>query len=255
MAVAVAALLLYGVVAWRGAWSAGGTAGLVVGSLAAVLVGIDGLHPLRRRLTIWPFTTSARWLQFHVYGGLLAGLLSAVHVGFQWPAGRLGWFLVATGGWCAVSGLIGVVIQKQLPAALARDLTVEAAFERIPELVARLQDEADRVMSGAPGMMTRVYETDVRPSLAALQPSWAYVVDIETAGRHRLSPLRGLQAFVADADQARLDDLEAIVTEKYQLDVQFSVQRVLRGWVVLHVPVTYLFLGLVVLHIALVLSF
>jgi hypothetical protein len=80
-------------------------------------------------------------------------------------------------------------------------------------------------------------------------------VEVGSDARRRLAPIRSLQAFVSEAEQTRLEDLAAIVSEKYQLDVHYSLQRVLRKWLVLHVPVTYLFLGVLVLHIVLVLSF
>jgi hypothetical protein len=251
---AIAAVAAYVIVAWRGTWAPGHAMGMALGIAAAVIVALDALYPLRRRLARWPLTNSQQWLQLHVYGGTLAFLLALLHVGFRWPTGPLGWSMAVTGLWSVASGIAGVYLQKRVPVVLATDLTVEATYERIPQLAERLQAEADRLIDGSQDMVQRVYQTDIRPSLGSLQPSWAYLVEV-TGPSQRLAALRGLQAFVGAVDQARLEDLAAIVSEKYQLDVQYSLQRVLRQWLVLHVPAVYLFLGLLVLHVVLVLSF
>jgi hypothetical protein len=163
--------------------------------------------------------------------------------------------MLATGAWCLMSGLAGVILQKHLPAVLATELSVEATYERLPQLAARLREEADRLMAGAPDMVDAMYRREIRPALASLRPSWSHLVEVGGDARQRLAPLRGLQAFVSDAERSRLEDLAAIVSEKHQLDVHHSLQRVLRRWLVLHVPIAYLFLGLLVLHVVLVLSF
>ena len=46
-----------------------------------------------------------------------------------------------------------------------------------------------------------------------------------------------------------LDDLVSIVIEKMELDAQYRLQRVLRGWLVLHVPPAGLLMGLLVVHV------
>jgi hypothetical protein len=251
---AIVALAAYGIVAWRRAWAPGHPAGMAMGIAAAVIVALDALYPLRRRLSRWPLANSQQWLQLHIYGGTLALLLAVLHVGFRWPDGLLGWAMAVTGFWSVASGIAGIYLQKRVPAMLATDLTVEVTYDRVPQLAERLQAEADLLIEGSPDMVQRVYRTDIRPSLGPLQPSWAYLVEVAGPSQ-RLAPLRGLQAFVSTADQSRLEDLAAIVSERYQLDVQYSLQRVLRQWVLLHVPAVYLFVGLLILHIVLVVTF
>src|SRR5258708_26268516 len=105
---ALVAVMGVAIVAWRGTWAPGTTAGMAMGIAAAAIVFVEALYPVRRRLVLWPLTTSERWLQFHVYGGCLAGVLVLLHVGFRWPAGRLGWTMAAAGAWTLASGILGV---------------------------------------------------------------------------------------------------------------------------------------------------
>jgi hypothetical protein len=253
--IAAAVVTGYELVRLRGPWLPGRPAGLLLGTVAAMIVLVDGLYPLRRRLGRWPFASAERWLQFHIYAGTLAALFAALHVGVRWPHGRLGWLLVVTGGWSVASGLFGVLLQKLLPATLGTELSVEATYEHLPQLATRLQAEADRLMTGAADMFERVYRADIQPTLVGIQPSWSYLLDVGTAKQARLEPLHGLEAFVTESERARLDELVSIVSEKLQLDIQYSLQRALRHWLTLHVPVAYLFMGLLVLHVWLVLTF
>ena len=71
----------------------------------------------------------------------------------------------------------------------------------------------------------------------------------------RVAPFQGLEAFLSAEDRVRLDGLQSIVTEKLELEVQYSLQRLLKQWVVFHVIPCMALLALLVVHIAAVLAF
>jgi hypothetical protein len=242
----VAAYLL---AAWWSPWQPGRLGGLIAGSLAAALFVAGALYPARRRWGAWPFRTAERWLQFHVYGTSLAALLVLVHMGFRLPAGLFGWLLFALAFWTTASGLLGVYLQKTLPAALARNLRVEAIAERIPGIVQQLARDADAMMSGAPEVLARVYQSEIRPMLDGPRPAWAHVSDVRTGRTRQIEPLEKLARFVDEPERGRLAALEGLVNDKLDLDVHLSVQRVMRSWLVLHVPPAILLLGLLAVHV------
>jgi hypothetical protein len=246
-------MVMYLISAWFVPWAPGRFGGLVAGTIATVVFVIDGLYPLRRRLLGWPFGTAQRWLQFHLYGGLIAGLLVGIHMGFRWPGGQFGWWLLLLTMWTTASGLVGVWLQKWIPTLIVSNLSVEALYERIPSLVDRLQVEADKVVAGSSEMLERTYQSDIRPLLVGVHPSWSYLFDIRGSRDQRMSPLRHLEQFLAEEERSRLADLQAIFGEKTELDAQFSLQRTLRMWTVLHVPPSLLLLGLLAVHIVSVL--
>lgn len=251
---ALIACLWVAAVGRRSGIAPGHGTGLAVGVVAASLVFLHLLYPLRRRLVRWPMTSAQRWLQFHVNGGALAVVLALLHVGARWPAGGLGWAMAATGILSALGGLVGVVLQKRIPAALAA-LSVEVRYEALPERTDELRASADRLMAGAPEALDRVYQSTIRPSLSGLQLSWSYLTDIDGARRLRLAPLHEIESFVGESDRSRVADLAAIVSEKLDLDVHGSLQRVLRQWLVLHVPASCVFAALVALHIVFAMSY
>src|SRR2546428_14093555 len=72
---------------WVAPWAPGRALGPVFGTLAAFFVFAGTLYPLHRRLIGWPLTSAEHWRRFHIFGGLLACVFAAVHVGFRWPGG------------------------------------------------------------------------------------------------------------------------------------------------------------------------
>ena len=242
-------LALFAILAWRAPWSPGRFWGLTFGTVAATIFFVDGLYPLRRRLMGWPFGNAQRWLQFHLYGGALAFLFVLIHVGFALPHGQFGWWLFLLTLWTTATGLAGVWLQKWVPTVLASQLNIEAIYDRIPELAGRLQAEADVIVRGSSEVLERFYSGEVRSSLAGIAPSWSYLADIRGGQERRLAPLRNMAQYLSEGEQDRLKDLEAIVTEKLELDAHYSLQRALRLWLPLHLFPAMALLGLVAVHI------
>lgn len=223
--------------------------GLVFGILATVLFIVEAVYPLRRKLLSKPLGNATRWIQLHVWGGLLAALFVFMHEGFRKPGGTMGWLLFLLTIWVTLTGLVGVVLQKWVPLALARDLTVEALFERIPDLVARLPLEADKLVDGASEVLVGFYRKEVRPALAGVDPQWSYLIDLRGGRDRRLLSFARITQFVKEDERARLEDLRILFVEKLELDAHYTAQRALRGWTALHVPPAIVLLALLFVHI------
>jgi hypothetical protein len=228
-------------------WSPKHGLGLACGVGAALVFAANAAHPLRHRLMRWIPTRP--WLQAHIHLGLVAFCAVLVHSGFTWPEGGLGAALLGLSAWTALSGGLGVVLQKWIPARIADGLRVEALYERIPALREELVAKADALTEGAGEVLARFYRRDVRPLLARPQPSWAFLLDVRAGREQSLEPLRRTRAFVPPEDREKVEDLLTLYTEKLELDAHLSLQRTLRAWVVLHAPAAGLLLGLMTFHI------
>lgn len=248
-AIAVVSLVLFVGLSWWSPWRPGRFWGLTFGTLAALIFLFEGVYPLRRRLMARPLGTAQRWLQLHIYAGTLAGLFVLIHAGFRLPGGQFGWWLLLLTFWTLITGFFGVLLQKWIPSVIARSFHVEALMARIPELVTRLQGEADKLMDGSSEAIARMYLADVRPALAAVTPSWNYLLNVQADREQRLAPLQNVASFVDEEERAKLDDLKVILQEKLELDAHYSLQRALRWWLVLHVPAAMMLLALVAVHI------
>ena len=249
------ALVAYGVASSAAVWRPGRAGGLTAGIAATVLFVLSAAYPARRRLCIGPLRTAHAWLQLHIYGSALAVVLVLLHIDLRLPVGAFGWALFVAMMAMTLTGVIGVLLQKTIPVALANDLQLEAIYERIPELVSQLADEAEQVSHGASDTLARVYAADVKPILGTVKPQWMYVLDPRASRDRRLEPLTRVAAHVDGGDLERLALLRAIVNEKLDLDAHATLQRVLRRWVAYHVPPAILLMGLVAVHIFAVVYF
>jgi hypothetical protein len=253
--VALGSLVLFITVdLWRG-WSPSDVWGLSFGVLAAVLMVLEALYGLRRRLRYWPLKHGQRWLQVHVYGGTLAALFVLIHTGFRWPGGTFGWLLLTLTAVTTVSGLLGVAAQKIVPQTLTHAIGVEAIYERIPEMVADIREEAEETIQGAPDMLLNFYGSRVRPALAGPSISLGYLMDVRTGRQGHLTDFEGIRSFVSGPDRDRVERLQALVIRKMELEAHYTWQTVLRLWPFVHVPIAMALMATVVAHIVAVWHF
>lgn len=252
--VAAVSVIFYDVSSSLWAWRPGRIGGLTFGVLAALLFLNAGLYPMRRRWRARPLGTAQRWLHLHVYGSALAMLFVLLHMGLQWPAGTMGWLLFGLSAWTTATGFAGLWLQRLIPFLLANRLNMEGIYERIPAMIERLAAEADDLMKGAPDVFARAYQGEIRPLLAAPRVSISWLAGPAPARDALLRPLTNLRPFLEAGDRARADDLEAILQDKVDLDAQLSLQRILRAWLLLHVPAAVLMLALIAVHLAAVVA-
>ena len=231
----------------RGRFDPGRGLGLWFGILAAAGYVFAAAYSWRWRAA--RLAPARFWTQAHVYIGGLAAVAALLHSGLAWPQGVVETALLLLTGWTTLTGLLGVVLQKGIPSRLTEGLRVEVLLERIPELRARLVAAADTRMAGAGEVLARHYRQELRPRLERPLPTLSYLIEVR-AGRDRaLEPLRRLSGFVAPPDKARIDDLIGLQIEKLELDAHLTLQRLLRGWLVLHAPPAAVLLGLVAFHV------
>jgi hypothetical protein len=241
-------VIVYGVASYLRPWSPKNGFGLVFGFLATFLFVFEMAYPWRRSRAR-PLGTAKNWVQAHVYLGVLAFVAVVVHSDFGWPNGSMGWWLLVLSFWTTATGLVGVFLQKWIPVALTENLRVEALYDRIPELVTGLVKEADTLMQGTSDVLARFYRSDARKLIEKVNPSWAYVIDVRGGRDRALEPFRRISQFVEPGERQKIDDLMAIYIEKVELDAHYSLQGLLRRWLVWHVPPAAVLMALVVVHI------
>jgi hypothetical protein len=241
-------VLVYAVGVLLHPWSPKRGLGLVFGIVAALIFVFEMAYPYRRSRAR-PLGTARRWLQAHIYLGLLALLAVIMHAGFHLPRGAMGWALFLLSLWTVLSGLVGVWLQKWLPSVMSESLRVEALYERIPALVAHLLKEADELVANGSEMLERFYQTEVRSRLATVEPSWSYLLDVRAGRERALEPFRRMSSFVEPAEKEIVNDLMTIRMEKMDLDVHYSLQGILRRWLILHAPPAAVLMALLVIHI------
>jgi hypothetical protein len=124
--------------------SCGVLAGLICLFEAALVVRKTRWFRTRRRILGIPLGTARAWMAAHVWLGLLAVPLVALHCGLRF-GGTLSWLLAWTFILVIASGVIGLVLQNILPRLMTDAVPDETIYSQIDEVGRQLATDAVRL--------------------------------------------------------------------------------------------------------------
>ncbi len=226
------------------------TFGLGFGVAATVALGVAMLYTGRRSLLhVRILGRTSLYLKAHVYGGALFLLLVLMHTAFRLPQGILAWFLWVLSLWVAMTGLAGLVLQRWIPRLLDSALSLEVNLQRIPELVEETRVRAERVALGAGSKVRAFYARELAPLMAAPRPRMPEAFGLRGSAPGRLTEFQQLRTTLSGEAQSSLDELQRLYRVKLEMDSHYGLQRLLRGWLWLHVPTAVVLVALLLLHI------
>jgi hypothetical protein len=194
-----------------------------------------------------------------VYVGLFTGFVFLLHLQWHWPTG---WFegvlallFVAVTG----SGIAGWWISRSMPSRLTT-AGGEVPQERIPVVRRALRQEAERlVLEAIPMAKTATLADFYGGRLAGF---FAGPANFTAHLRGSRRPLNNLLAQIAEVkrfanpDERKIvDRLADLVRQKDALDLHRALQLVLKGWLFVHIPLTYSLLLFSAVHIVIVYAF
>ncbi len=218
--------------------------------------------------TAWLSPKSVSALRkFHIFLGyvLIAAFIS--HSNFSWPDTGFEWALWTAFVLVTISGIFGTYLAWSLQTK--RGVDERTGYDQIP---ARRAELAQAVQAAVATM---------DPASAAIplpaQPHDAWISDLYTnhltdffQGQRNITahligsqrPLKRLTAeidnlsrYVDKQNQEKLAAIMALVVEKDRLDFTSVHLWLTKGWLFVHVPVTYALIVLTVLHVLVVYAF
>lgn len=264
--------------------------GLIYGSLGFAFMLFAGLLGLRKKFPVWRVGRAQTWMRGHLWLGALSFPLILLHGRFHF-GGPLTRVLMWLFSFVFASGILGAALQHFMPRFHTARLPMETIYEEIGHVRRQLADEAQRLVEEASAAL----EGDVssaseqqRALAAGAGANWDVTVadglqvDEQASGEIR----RFLQAEVQpylEASGARgsrlgkpalaramfqqlrvlfppnlhshIDDLENVCDEKRQLDLQGRLHKVLHGWLLVHIPLSYAVLLLGAWHAVIALRY
>ncbi len=289
LAVATVVYVLFGLHSGR-APGGGSGLGLTYGIAGFGFMLFAGLLGLRKKFPIWRVGRAQSWMRGHLWLGFLSFPLILFHGGFHFggPLTRaMMWLFV----FVFASGILGAALQHFIPRIHTAQLPMETIYEQIDRVRGQLAEEAARLVeeacSALEGEVSHASElqraasasagtmggltvasglqadaqvsTQLRHFLSAeLQPY------LERAGAGEVGLSKGAQArtmfqqlrvLLPQNLHSSVDDLENICEEKRQLDRQSRLHRVLHGWLLVHIPLSYALLLLGAVHAVMALKF
>ena len=233
-----------------GPFDPGGAWGLGYGVAATVCFAATWLYAARRRTLKWRHLGRTRtYLQLHVYGGALFLLLMLLHTGFRLPQGALNVLLWGLSVWVVGTGWLGVLLQKWVPRVLGAPLAVELNYARIPELVDVTRTRAEALAASGSEPLRTFYARHLAPAFAAPRPRLRYFVDATGGAERQAAQFAYLRRTLPADERPALDQLQGLHRTKLEADAHYTLQRALRWWLYLHVPVAIAATAALVLHI------
>jgi len=270
----------------RGGSALGLTYG-IVGSLFMLFVGLLGL---RKKFPVWRVGRAQSWMRGHLWLGFLSFPLILFHGGFHFGGTLtrvLMWLFILV--W--VSGMVGAALQHYMPRFQTAQLPMETIYEQIDRVRGQLVEEAGNLVeetcSALEGEVSRASDRQRAMSASAGTQGGLTVASglqanqqvstqlrqflddemrpyLERAGAHSMTLGKSAQAqtmfqqfrvLLPPELHSNLDDLENICEEKRQLDKQSRLHKILHGWLLVHIPLSYALLLLGAVHAYVALKF
>jgi hypothetical protein len=282
LAVASALYIPYSVQSPQG--PRGGSAlGLAYGSAGFAFMLFAGLLGLRKQLPVWRVGRAQNWMRGHLWLGLVSFPIILLHGGFHF-GGLLTHVLMWLFIFVFASGLLGTALQHFMPRLQTAQLPLETIYEQIDRVRGQLAEEAQKLVEEAcaalEGEVSSASERQ-RATAAAAGANWDVTVaagldaDEQASSELRRFLSAEVQPYLArtgprgtrmgDAALAEamfrqlrvlfppnlhscIDDLENISEEKRQLDKQNRLHKILHGWLLVHIPLSYALLILGAWH-------
>lgn len=242
-----------------------------------------GLLGARKKFPILRVGRAQAWMRGHLWLGTISFPLILFHAGFRFGFGLtniLMWiFLVVF-----LSGIFGAVLQHYMPRLTTERIPMETIYEQIGRVRTQLVDEAEGLVKEASAALTgNLAQASVEQRAAAagagtiggltvasgLQVNEEADIELRQFFQQEMRPFleRSGSGKLAVADPASSNakfqrlrvllpstlhpivaDLENICEEKRELDTQTRYHRVLHGWLLVHIPLSYALLLLGAVH-------
>jgi hypothetical protein len=268
----------------------GSPLGLTYGIAGLLFMLFVGLLGARKKVPVWRVGRAQSWMRGHLWLGFLSFPLILFHGGFHFggPLTRmLMWLFVFV--W--VSGILGAALQHFMPRFQTARLPMETIYEQIDRVRGQLAEEASQLVeetcSTLEGEVSRASDRQRAMSASAGTQGGLTVASglqanrqvstqlrqflddemlpfLERPGAHGMSLSNEAQAqamfqrfrvLLPSELHSNLDDLENICEEKRQLDKQNQLHKILHGWLLVHIPLSYALLLLGAVHAVVALKF
>jgi hypothetical protein len=224
-------------------------------ALTLLLTAYNG----RKKLPFLPLLTSRTWLRAHSWVGMFAGILFMAHLRWHWPRGPFDDILASLFVAVTLSGIAGWWLSRVVPRRLT-SAGGEVPYERIPIIRRTLRERAESlVVTGIPAAsattLADFYAARLSGFFAGPSNFAAHLFGSTHALNSMLAEIGEVKKYLSNTEKSTAVELAALVREKDAIDLHRSMQLVLKGWLFVHIPLTYGMLAFVFVHVMLVYSY
>lgn len=266
--------------------SGGGTwIGLSYGIVGYACMIFAGLLSARKKWRVARMGRAKTWMRGHLWLGLLSFPLILYHSSFG-LGGSLTTTLMFLFVFVWVSGIAGAALQHYIPTVMTREVPMETIYDQIDSVLGQLCREADEIMMQLIPAMEAVPVPDVVGE-RTINRTVALTQAVRESSTKDLQPIRALysdklQSYLLHSGDFKhelanphtsvklfetvrrmsptaidpyVEDLENICDEKRQLDRQVRLHKILHGWLLVHIPLSWALLVLGGIHAVIALRY
>jgi hypothetical protein len=214
---------------------------------------------LRKKFSFLPLVNTGAWLQVHAYVGLLTSVVFLMHMQWRVPTGWLESLLAVLFILVTVSGILGWWLSRALPARLTA-FGGEVPFEEIPMARRGIQKKAEALVIQAiptakASTLAEFYAGRLADFFAGPANFQAHLFGSRRPLNRLLGQIAEVTRFLGAEEKRGLDQLIVLVRQKDALDFHRASHIVLKGWLFVHIPLTYGLLVFSAAHVLVVYSF
>jgi len=217
------------------------------------------LFNVRKKLPAPHLGRGRSWLKAHLYAGLFTVIAYALHAGFRWPTGILEGTLAALYYGLFLTGLLGWYLSR----SFAKRMTTrgnEVIFEQIP---AERKAVAESIRQLALESVTGTGESSIadfyeRSLMGFLDGQKNRMLHLGESSRPLVAlqrEMKNLRRYLDADGKESLAQIEALVERKDALDYHAALQGLLKGWLFIHIPLTWMLMAILLLHVLVVYAF
>jgi hypothetical protein len=211
--------------------------------------------------------SAMRWRKIHIFFGYLLIAAFISHSDFSLPDTGFEWALWASFVLVTLSGIFGTYLAWALRAKHAID--ERTSYDRIPTRRAELARDLQAVVARADlaaaaialptppyeAWIKDLYTNHLRDFFQGQRHFSAHLIGSRRPLQRLTDEIDNLSSYVDQQSQQKLAEIKNLVVEKDRLDFAHVYLGLTRGWLFVHVPVTYALFVLGVLHVVVVYSF
>src|SRR5579862_5751653 len=185
----------------------------------------------RKKISFLPLLSSEAWLQFHIYAGLLTGVLFLVHINYKLPTGWFDDILASLYILVMISGFFGLFVSRAVPKRLTTR-GGEVLFERIPGIRRQLQDRVEALaLQSVDQVKTSTiadfYVRELKYFFDGKRNLIAHWFEVRAPLNLLLNNIADLNRYLNDSERATMDEIATLVRQKDGLDYHYSLQLVI----------------------------
>jgi hypothetical protein len=210
--------------------------------------------------------SATRWRTIHIVVGYLLVAAFISHSDFSLPDTAFEWALWTGFVLVTLSGILGTYLAWALRAKHGIDERI--SYDSIPTRRAELAQDAYAVAKidlpaaalALPGLpydawIKDLYTNQLRDFFQGQRNFAAHLVGSRRPLKRLTDEIDSLSSFVDKPSQKKLAAIKGLVVEKDWLDFAHVYLGLTKGWLLVHVPVTYTLVVLVVLHVIVAYAF